>query len=541
MKGKTILCLAVVLSMVLTTLPAAMSSPTTSMEVLFVAINDVPITPTSHLIGPPPMKSDNITVAIHITDVVDLWSWKVRLTWDNTMLEILDKAQGEFHPPAPTLFLGVPNQAAGEIPELSDTSIAVPKQGVTGSGNLAYIRFNLFSNPGECYVRALDVIGLNDAGDSITIDPITQGHLELPPPPPTPPIARFTPEHSTFVYVCENVTLDARMSEGGWDTVPEAGEYCPIVEYKWEIDEGCDGSIEYTLYDAYLVDAYHCEAPGDVCINLTVYAPDPTDPDTHPDYYPYDTETHTIHQITRPLGPAIDVYTDRGGEGPGYDETHTPYPYKTSWSDAYGPQEEVLVCAKVTYNDEPVEHKLVAFEVKDPTGTTRLTRTAFTNEEGIACVTFRIPWEGGAAEDMFGAWAIIGTVDIAGDVVDDICKFKFGYILNIAEVIITGSPLYKGDDLSVSVDIDNLSWNSQDTYLTIVLYDECGVPIGMATDDVTVMGEDGMSPIYTITIPTWAFVGTGLAYSNLFTAAPSAGGTPWCPEDSGVFVIEKTP
>jgi len=61
----------------------------------------------------------------------------------------------------------------------------------------------------------------------------------------------------------------------------------------------------------------------------------------------------------------------------------------------------------------------------------------------------------------------------------------------------------------------------------------------MATDDITVMGEDGMSPIYTITIPTWAFVGTGTVYANLYTAPPSSDGTPWCPEDSGIFIIEN--
>jgi len=470
MKGRVLLCLIITLSVMLTAMPALKASPYTSMEVLFVAINDVPITPTSELIGPPPKECDNITVAIHITDAVDLWSWKVRVTWDNTVLEILDLAQGEFHPALPTLFLGVPNQPVGEIPELSDTSIAVPKTGVTGTGNLAYIRFHL-QDMGMCYIRILDVIGLNVAGDEITIDPITHGHLELWYLRWWPPHARFTPKHCTFVYVCENVTLDARMSEGGWDSVPELGEYCPIVEYKWEIDEGCDGSIDLTLYGEYLVDGYHCSAAGDVCINLTVYAPDPTAPDTYPDYYPYDTEIHVIHQIPRPIGAAIDVFTDRGGEGPGYDPlTHEPWPYKTSWSDAYGPQEEVTVCALVTYDNEPVEHKLVAFEVKDPTGTTILTRTNFSNSDGIACVEFRIPWEGGDAEDMFGIWAIIGTVDVAGDVVDDICPFKFGYILNINEVIITGSPLYKTDPLSISVDIDNLSWNHQDTFLTIVLY-----------------------------------------------------------------------
>ena len=125
---------------------------------------------------------------------------------------------------------------------------------------------------------------------------------------PKPPFAEFTPLTCEMVYVGENVTLDATASEDGWDTLPDLGHVCPIVEYRWEIDFDLDDTIDLVLTGE--IAEFECLGPGyrDTAINLTVYAPDPTPP-THPDYRDTDSEVHIIHQILPPP-PGIIIYYD---------------------------------------------------------------------------------------------------------------------------------------------------------------------------------------------------------------------------------------
>jgi hypothetical protein len=285
-----------------------------------------------------------------------------------------------------------------------------------------------------------------------------------------------------------------------------------------------------------------------LAVTLTVYAPDCDPSETHPDFVDTATVTNVIHILPPIMGPDIDVYTTRGGIGKGCDkDTGIEYPptvdyladgtpiYKwTAMSDAFGPQEEVTLCAKVTYNEEPVENKMVAFEIWDPYDNVVVYRSAATGEDGIACVSFRIPWQGLDAENMFGAWLITATVDIGGHVVMDKCRFRFGYIVDVYYVEHAPDPVHKLGDLAVKVYFINIAFTEQDIFLTIVLYDECGVPIQKFSTALTVDTLGMASPQYTLTIPKWAFVGTGTLYVNVFDAPPYLMGTPMCPENGGM-------
>jgi hypothetical protein len=269
-----------------------------------------------------------------------------------------------------------------------------------------------------------------------------------------------------------------------------------------------------------------------------VTAPDPTPP-TANGYVPTDSETITILQVAPSLGPAIDIYTTRGGTGIFVDAEDGPYPYH--WSDAYGPQEEVCVYAKVTYNDEPVEYKPVVFEVIDALGNAQDFRVVFTDANGIAAACFRIPWQGSDAEALFGNWSILGVVSISEIEVHDVVKFKFGYILSIRGITVDPMSLHKGETMTIDVDIQSISMTPHDTVLTISACDECGVPIGLAYALFTVDPEDGFSAGHTITIPQWAYVGMGTIYVNLLTNWPQYSGVPYCPEETTPFIVLKTP
>lgn len=462
-------------------------------------------------------------------------------TWDPTILEVAHNGlewmvyEGPFLQPGTLFLFAPPRNDLREIPEMSCTRLTAT--GKTGDGILAYVTFHVkkFTPIYGTYINLVNVVFLDPVKVRIPVDPVIPGRFINPGAPSMPPWPEFIPAHCSFVFVGANVSLDASASTSGWDTVPTIHE-CPITEYRWDIDIGNDGSIDLTLYG--VMNTFPCTGPEDVGITLTVTAPD-WNPPTDPRYVDHASAKHVIHQIFRPVGPVIDVYTERGGKGPGY-TLGEPYPYPAAWSDAYGPQEEVTVYALVTNNDEPVKNKPVAFEIKDPNGTTREYRTAFTNEYGIANTTFRIPWEGSEAETLFGDWAIFGTVSISEITVWDICRFRFGYIVSVRDLIVSGSPLKKGQNLGVTVDLKNIAYTSKDVFITIVLHDECNVPIGLQTIDFTVDPNNGLTSTSTLTIPDWAFVGTGKVCVNIYNKPPTSGGTPMCPEGTAIFIIQKT-
>jgi len=243
------------------------------------------------------------------------------------------------------------------------------------------------------------------------------------------------------------------------------------------------------------------------------------------------------------LGRAIDLYTEHErwldvwtpyiGEGPNVQ------------ADAYSPQENVTLCVKVTYNEDPVCNKPVAFEIHGPENeisNITFTRTAFTNSEGIACITFRIPWPCENADDIiFGIWNITACVDIAEVTVCDTLTFEVGWILEITslELVDSGgaamSSVIKGGHAYFNMTITSISMVDRSGVLTVVIYDDLGVPVGFATCnyDTAVNGTEVWN--FDIYIPTWAYRGTGTAYGNIYTAMPTVGGVPYCPEESITF------
>lgn len=107
-------------------------------------------------------------------------------------------------------------------------------------------------------------------------------------------------------------------------------------------------------------------------------------------------------------GRALDIYTHEGGIGP----------------DEPGGQfmmgELMQLISRVTYNDDPLQQKIVAFEVRNPWNESVVFRTAITNEDGLAAISFRIP----SIVSNIGTWTAISVVDIAGRVVWDTISFQ---------------------------------------------------------------------------------------------------------------------
>ena len=532
MKGKTLLSLAIAALMMLAILPLATVKADVvpySMEIVFD--NGL------HEITKAPCTNFTVTVklvaktspALPITQFI-----MANLTWDPNVLElktgtVADITQG-------TLvhwdtFLVTPDGLTGRIPEVTGI---LSTGTISGTGDLFYIAF---------HCKALgDTTITNSTAPPVLLNGLVRvmcdfvsGTVHQVAPPATPPHAVISITPTPPIQVGTTVQLSGASSTGGIDSIPPA-ESCPInwtLSY-WTID--FENTTVLTVYGEYA--SFLCDKEGKVNITLTVIAPDPTPGDSS--YVDHNSAFREIEQYIPPVGPAIDVWTNHGGQDipNGPDNLHP-----LAYADAYGPQELVIVYAKVTYNLEPVDYKPVAFEMVDPFGNPVDFRTDFTDANGLATTSFRIPWEGSNAEALFGNWSVVGSVSISEVNIKDTVVFEFGYILSIREILVTGSPLKKGQYLTIDVNIKSISMMSHGALLMIVACDTCGVPIGIADSanwEIIVDANDGLQTGYTITIPPWAFVGLGTIYVNLFTNYPWIGGVPYCPERTATFTIKNT-
>jgi hypothetical protein len=526
MKGKTILSLAIVLAMILAAIPFAAvkvnAVPNTTLSVVFEnGLNHINKTVCNQFI-----------VSFKIDTTEQIGMFVVGIGWDTSVLELktgtaADVVTGGWMEAfGGTIWsVGAVNNGAGTINQIAN---ALTAGSATGAGTMFTVAFHAKAaslTPGNITIRSPNTATtylLNATLDgAITIDAVVNGQVTVPIPPAQSPKAIITsPVGGSTVTVGSTVNLDGSHSTDGTDSVP-TGEACPINVWDWTINNG----TVFHLFGA--TQSFVCSGAGPVTITLTVTAPDPTPGDSP--YVDHDTSAPVnIMQVPIATGPNIDVYTDRGGQGP-----LGAYPF--GWSDAYGPQEEVCVYAKVTYNGAPVEYKPVEFVVCDPFGAERESRTAFTNASGIAKVCFRIPWQGSGAESYFGNWTIYGTVDISQVQVYDAVKYRFGYILFIQSITV-GGPYHKLGTMTIDVTIGSIAMKDYVAFLQITAVDECDVPIGLATAVITVPALGYSATGNTIVIPSWAYVGTGAIYVDLLHDGVWSG-VPYCPEKTAIFVI----
>lgn len=237
-------------------------------------------------------------------------------------------------------------------------------------------------------------------------------------------------------------------------------------------------------------------------------------------------------------GPHIDVYTQKepyGGQGP-----NQP-------SDAFAPQEEVILYAYVSYSCEPEQNKPVVFEVTNPKGEVVIDRTAFTNSTGVANVSFRIPWPCiDPEETVFGTWKVIAKVSILNETAQDTLTFLVGWIIKIVKVATVDASgaaktvFARGEHICFNLTVRNIAFTSKTATLTIVVYDTQGVPIGNAVLHSWVI-PSGTSQYFIVDlqIPKWAYIGVASVYANAYTELPQNNGTPYCPETSTTFMIIK--
>ncbi len=469
---------------------------------------------------------DTFTVTVMFRDFVDLWVFQVQIAWTTAILDCTAFRYGVtlsgdvFDVLAPSqgvlAMSGGIDHGAGLLKATSVSLTQPPSTGVTGTAGVGYKLVEL----------DFEVVGYGTATISFDSPPtktfwsdstlvkqacnFESGTAETEAPPaPYGPECCFTwlpviPQNAT------TVNFDATCSKPGFDGT----SVCQITEWRWNFDDGTgwfNGSGYETIGHEFAV-------PGDYNVCLEVYAPGAV-----PEI---DLCCKTVTVVGPSLGAAIDLYTcshpDYNGEGPDVD------------CDAFAPQALVCLCAKVTYNDDPVEGKIVGFEVRDAEDNCVIYRTSITNASGIDCIEFRIP-----SMPAFGSWIAIAIVEVAGTVVADTMPFEVGWIIEILSITPTDTSFNKLTNAEFDLEIKNIGKTTKTPTITVVIYDECKVPIGQVVIDSWDIPAGTTAPFYTeIAIPSWAFVGTAIVYANAYTDLPMYNGVPYCPEAENSFRID---
>jgi parallel beta-helix repeat protein len=245
--------------------------------------------------------------------------------------------------------------------------------------------------------------------------------------------------------------------------------------------------------------------------------------------------TNSTSHIVRVLSYKlkIDVYTQQpepySGRGP-----NQP-------SDAFEPQNLVQLYAEVTYNYEPVELKMVVFQVFYPNGTQFYIWSSNTNASGIARAA---PIRLGATNATFGIYAVLAQVSVSQETVNDTLTFLCGWVIEIVDVKTldqygaSKNVFSQGETAYFSIDIKNIAFTSRNVTVTVSLHDEKNQLIGATSISLNVPpGIHSYNMVFGVSIPHWAFVGSAKAYVNAFTKPIYEGGVPYCPEHSADFQI----
>jgi len=159
-------------------------------------------------------------------------------------------------------------------------------------------------------------------------------------------------------------------------------------------------------------------------------------------------------------------------------------------SDMFWPQKEVILCANVTFNCWPVQQKLVTFTVWDNQDNMWTTLQAVTDEDGVACVSFRLPWPCDDPESLLGVWRVVAEVDVACESIYDELEFHYDWLVNIVEV--TTDKYYYEHCEWVDISITFTS-HAQQQYLVamrVTIHDELNVPVAFGVVMLNVTGAE---------------------------------------------------
>lgn len=238
-----------------------------------------------------------------------------------------------------------------------------------------------------------------------------------------------------------------------------------------------------------------------------------------------------------PDSARVDVFTQREPySGRGVDRP----------SDAFGPEDFVILHGLVTYNDAPVDCILVAFNVRVPSGA-HFTISARTNASGMATVSFTVltPPTNVSESDVFGVWFVLGNVLMDGDVFQDTLTFKVDWIVKLLSVRTIDENLTyrdsfgKGSDIGLEITLRSIAMTVKNATVAFVIEDELGVPVNFSIiRNLAVSPNEKVVHMYCMsTLPKWAVIGNAIVFVSALTDLVASNGVAYCPSISTGFLI----
>jgi hypothetical protein len=237
-------------------------------------------------------------------------------------------------------------------------------------------------------------------------------------------------------------------------------------------------------------------------------------------------------------GAQLDLFTDK-----------VPFDGKgtNNSSDAFEPQELVVLYGLATYNQGPERNLPVAFEVNGPFNAfenVSIVGSGTTNDTGFAEFSFRIPWPNSRAEEIiFGIWSAIATVNIAGKVIVDTLTFQVGWIIRITtletlDFHLNPQTVFAKQDLVVfNLTIENIARTDKWATIKVDVEDSEKNPI-IHIEMESMLFPAGLSHLQTYSqIPISAMVGLANVSAAPFTAPPESGGRLYSPAIFTTFTI----
>ena len=502
--------------------------------------------PATKTLGPsPPPIGTEYTFNIVVGNMTKITTLAASLTYNPLYVNITKIDMGSALPGS-SMLIGGWDKVTGQITDIT-VGVLGTSYDIPGPATYITVHVKAIDFTPEPAGTVIDIWGMScwdfDLNQVLAGDNLNDHTVHILTPPPTNPTVDFT-WAPPFPTTGGLVTFTA-VGTSGFDGTTT----CPITNYYFDFGDGTpilDNGVNPVATHTYPL-------AGTYTVNVTVYAPPGPTPD--PSYYAYATKLHDVLVSAPPTGRNIDLYT-QDTRYPGYVTTYTGEGVHGGQVDSYAPQDLVILYAKVTYNNEPVVNKEVAFEIRGPVNpyyNVTIMRQAATNDAGIATIEFRIPWPAPNSEAIiFGNWTIMSKVSVAEETVVDMHWFYVGWILNTVDILLYDSmsnpthTFQENTDVFINTTVYNLAMTPRNVTIGIVIYDELEVPIGSvyATYYNVPPGEtelDKLPILVSIHIPEWAYIGMGTVYVNLFTKLPAECGICWCPEHSTYIIITPDP
>jgi PKD repeat protein len=473
------------------TIPHLVIDGTIHVIGIHVAISIQP----SNTSGPPGWININETFTVNVTVAMinDLAYWQVGMSFNPTVIECVSFLEGPFLSSVGSTVWqpGIIDNQAGLI---TPHGASLTSGGASGNGTLGFITFKV-KNAGSSVLNLQDTLLLDSEYTTITPFSLNNGYFELPSEVPMPPTAYFF-YYPSAPYAGEVITFNASDSKSNDGT---------IVSYLWSFGDSSQGNgvlVNHTFISA-----------GQYNVSLTVMNSNNLTGNF----------SRIVNVALLPQGPAIDVYTQKGGVG------------SNQTSDSFAPDQLVAISIYVTNNYVPISGKIVTLDLYFPNGSLAWSRASQTDEAGIALIIYLIE-----TAPTFGLYWFSAEANIGGTPVSDTCHFKVGWLLEILNMVtcdregVPKSNFGHMEPLYVNVEVQNIRLQPMGGTITASVLDELGYQ-RLFFNCYKVFPVNNTTILLNLgSIPMQAVIGKANVTAFM---SEYLGGVPYCPEKRHQFSI----